>query len=126
MGDKSLVKMARSQVRVKAFVLLSEEEYLKENVKNPECYFVSLKKHNILTEEQCQELRTISGFKARMAKLVELVSTHPKGFDVFCTLTRKNREDNHVSSFLKRKLSENSFLMEERLSSNAGKFMSIG
>ena len=98
--------------RIKAFVLLNEEEYLKENIRNPDRYFHSLKKHNILTEEQCQEIKNISDIKDRIVRLVELISSHRRGFDVFSTITRKSNVDIHIASHLSKKVSEAALLLE--------------
>ena len=105
--------MATSEVnvRVKALVLRIEEDYLKENLRNPDYYSLSLKKHNILTSAQFQELKNVADVNARTVQLMEIVSAHPRGYDVLSMLIRKNRPDNHVLSYLKRKVSETSLLL---------------
>jgi len=105
--------MTNSEVtsRVKALVLRIEEDYLKENIRNPDCYYLSLKRQNVLTGTQLQELKNVADVCARTVKLMELVSAHPRGYDVLSTMIRENRAENHVHSYLKRKVSDMSLLL---------------
>ena len=88
---------------VKAFVLLREEEYLKENISNPVSYFHALRKEGVFSREQCKEIEA-SG--AQMNKFVELISTDQRGYDVFIKTVKKLRVDGHIASYLKRKVDE--------------------
>jgi len=91
---------------MKAFILHYEEEYIKENMRNPNYYFPYLKKHGVITDKQHQEMRQIANIELRIAKLIKVVSLHFKGFDLFLRLCRLHRPDNHISSYLKRRLNE--------------------
>lgn len=89
--------------RVKAFVLLNELEYLKENISNPVRYFHALREEGVFNREQCKEIED-SG--APIKRFVELISTDQRGYDVFIKATVALRIDGHIAPYLRKKVNE--------------------
>ena len=93
-------------LRLKAAVLLGEQQYLERNIGDPGRYIPTFRGAKILSLEQCTSIKEQKCVEHQMQKFLELISMDKRGFTFFLRQLRHQKVHSHVATYLKKKVDE--------------------
>ena len=98
--------MDRSQLKLKAAVLLEELDFIQNHIEDPGKYFPPLTNKRILCKDQWSKIRSEPCVERQVRKLIELICLKEGGYDAFLQALRNQKVHANVARHLKGKLSE--------------------
>ncbi len=79
---------------------------MEEHIRSPGRYFHSLTAKGVLNEDQCSTIMQQGTEEYKIRKLLELISLHERGYDVFVADLKRQRIAAHVAVHLKKRVNE--------------------